>query len=466
MRLLERALFWGMAIAVSVFCISLASAATDMDILETDYEIEAQSLKTALENYQKTSGLNLAYSDKWVEGRYSHGARGSYTQTLALEKILEGTDLTYTLTRQGTVVLMKNETITAQKSAAEKKTDIKKTPAESATGGGEEKEKSVLEAMVVTATRTERPINETPAAATAITEQEIIDRGAQSITEALQGAPSIRVGYYTEGNFPVIQMRGAGDAGLLQNTDVLVLIDDIPQVNINDQSFYDQLPFEAVERIEIVRGPTSALYGRNAIGGVINIITRDAPIQPEISGTLTTGSFGFIKPQVTFGGPVSDSIWYLLSASYETYDGWRDGADRNAGDLFGKLDFDLGTKTGLSLTARYMYGEQGVVTILPLRSDASEVPGIDRTTNYNLPDAEARNKVFQLGATLNHEFSNELAFTGIGYYRYTDRILERDGSWIDNLDTTNQTMDLYPFSPATDESIFGFEPRFTWTPSM
>ncbi len=323
----------------------------------------------------------------------------------------------------------------------------------------------VQDTIVVTATKSELEILEVPAAISVVTLEKIEAQGAQTAVEALQGEPGVRISTYTEGSFPIVQIRSSGDAGQFQNTDVLVLIDGIPQVNLNDQSYYDQIPFEAIERIEVVRGPTSALYGRNGVGGTINIITRAAPEDTEISAMLSGGSFGFIKPRFTVGGALSDNINVLISGSYESSDGWRDQTDREAIDLFARADIELAPGTDLTLNLQYFDLNQEVATILPLLSDASELPGVDREDSFNLPGAEARNESLQITAVLTHEVSDTLVLSAPLYFRQTERILQRDGSFVDNIDTTAQTMDLYPFTPRSEESIIGFMPRLAWTPS-
>ncbi|MGB9500414.1 MAG: STN domain-containing protein, partial [Dissulfuribacterales bacterium] len=96
-------------------------AAEQMDASELTYDIKAQSLKTALESYQKTSGINLAYSDDLVESKMTDGIYGKNTTAQALKKILKGSGLTYMVTNQGTVVLKENKMVVAQREAEEKK---------------------------------------------------------------------------------------------------------------------------------------------------------------------------------------------------------------------------------------------------------------------------------------------------------------------------------------------------------
>ena len=318
-----------------------------------------------------------------------------------------------------------------------------------------------LDPVVVTATRTEVQRLEVPAAVSVVSSEKIEEQGARSVAEALHGEPCVRVSYYTEGNFPIVQIRSSGDAGQFQNTDVLVLIDGIPQVNLNDQSYYDQIPFDSIDRIEVARGPTSALYGRNAVGGAINIITKRAPSEREISATGTVGSFEYVKPRLSIG----DNVNLLVSGSFERADGWRDQTEREAVDLFARADIFLTPEIDVTLTGRHFDLVQETPTILPLLPDGSEVPDVDREDSFNLPGAESRNEALQLAATLNYEPNDGLLFTVAIYYRQTDRILDRDGSFIDNVDTTAQTFDLYPFTPTSEESIIGIAPRVTWTPT-
>ena len=403
-----------------------------------DFDIPAMPLAEALRAFSVTSRVAVAASGDQVANRRSAAVRGRYSPEAALRLMLTDTGLEARQSSARSFALIEMTATTRPIQA---------------------------DTIVVTATKTEIDILDAPAAVAVVSAEKIAAQGAQTAVEALQGEPSIRVSYYTEGNFPIVQIRGAGDIGQFQNTDVLVLIDGIPQVNLNDQSIYDQIPFEAVDRIEVVRGPTSALYGRNGVGGTINILTRNAPEEFEASGSIIGGSFGFVKPRLTLGGAVSENINVLISGSYESVDGWRDGTEREAIDFFAKADIAITPRTNLTLSAQYFDLEQGVVSLLPLLPDGGNVPGIDVTENFNIPGAESRNDSLQLAAVFDHAFSDVLQFTAPVYYRETNRILDRDGSFIDNINTETQTFDLFPFSPVTDESIFGVRPQLTWTPS-
>jgi len=153
---------------------------------------------------------------------------------------------------------------------------------------------TLLPDTVVTATRVPTPAERVPAALTVITRETIQERGYQTLAEALRAVPG----------FTLIQSGGIGQqaSGFVRGANsnqVTVLLDGVP---INDPStpagafnFGNDLLGD-IERIEVLRGPASALYGSSAIGGVVNMITRRAPADRAIEvfgeaagGTQDTG---------------------------------------------------------------------------------------------------------------------------------------------------------------------------------
>ena len=126
-----------------------------------------------------------------------------------------------------------------------------------------------LEAVVVTATRTLQRLEDTPVITNLITRAEIEATGAENIGEALEHTAGI-----------IIHRDGHGDGVQLQGLDseyILILVDGEPQVGrIAGKLDMARLTVENVERIEIVKGATASLFGSDALGGVINIITRKA----------------------------------------------------------------------------------------------------------------------------------------------------------------------------------------------
>ncbi len=129
------------------------------------------------------------------------------------------------------------------------------------------------EVMTVTATRTDTLLKDAPGAVSVITEQQIAEQPVRDIVDILSEVPGISLIGQGAGGRKTISIRGA------DNHHTLVLVDGrrIAASNaVMGHSNYENswVPVENIKRIEVVRGPLSSLYGSEALGGVINIITK------------------------------------------------------------------------------------------------------------------------------------------------------------------------------------------------
>ena len=167
----------------------------------------------------------------------------------------------------------------------------------SAASPAAEAEPALLEPVVVTGTRLEVPLAETPSAITVIDRQEIESRQVTDTPELLRAVPGLSVTQTgSRGGVTNVFPRG-GNANFNQ-----VLIDGIPVNDAGGAFDFSDLTAENIERIEVIRGPQSALYGSNAIGSVIQIFTRRGrgPLHADVS--LTGGSFDTFEGHTTLGG--------------------------------------------------------------------------------------------------------------------------------------------------------------------
>jgi outer membrane receptor protein involved in Fe transport len=148
-----------------------------------------------------------------------------------------------------------------------------------------------LEPVVVTATRTEQRLGETPASVTVLTREDISRTAAQSLDDLLRQVPGFSLFRRSSSlvSHPTTQgvsLRGIGPSGASR---ALVLLDGIP---INDPFggwvYWDRVPLQSVEQVEVVRGGGASVWGNYALGGVINIITR----RPTERAAVFEGSYG------------------------------------------------------------------------------------------------------------------------------------------------------------------------------
>lgn len=163
------------------------------------------------------------------------------------------------------------------------------------------------------------PIARAGSAVSVITREEIERSGAASVAEILQSAPGVSFtsagGFGSNGD---VFIRGG------ENQHTMVLIDGVPITNTTStrNTFdYSSIAPDMIERIEVLRGPQSALYGSDAIGGVINIVTRQASIGLAGSASVEGGSYGTHREvmQLSYGG---STVGVLGSFSHTYSDGF------------------------------------------------------------------------------------------------------------------------------------------------
>jgi iron complex outermembrane recepter protein len=240
---------------------------------------------------------------------------------------------------------------------------------------GEEKEVT-LEEVVVTATRDVQEIRKVPANVTVITKEKIAESNAQAVTDVLKDEVGVVVrDFFGTGKSASVDIRGFGETGPL-NTLVLV---DGRRINEIDLSGVDwtQIPLDQVERIEIVRGAGSVLYGDNAVGGVINIITKKPEKPFSAKAEVVGGSYGYNKESGAVSGKWG-SLSAILNLSHNATDGYRDNGFLRAKDVGGKVIYDLNENVSFNFSGG-------------LHQDDTGLPGALLKNIYELDRRSARN---------------------------------------------------------------------------
>ena len=175
-----------------------------------------------------------------------------------------------------------------------------------------------LDQLVVTATRTARTQDDTLAAVTVIDRARIERLQPASLVTLLRGEAGVSIGNNGgPGKLSSVFLRGT------EADHVLVLVDGVRMGSVSaGLTAFQDIPVEQIERIEIVRGPFSSLYGSEAIGGVVQIFTRRPQGAFAPHASLAAGSFGTLRASagVGVGGTAGDG-WYSFNAAHEHTDG-------------------------------------------------------------------------------------------------------------------------------------------------
>lgn len=190
--------------------------------------------------------------------------------------------------------------------------------------------------IVVTATRTSETIDETLAPVTVFTREDIEASQAKTVAELLSSIPGVQ--------FSQLGSRGAVTNMFIRGTNSnqsLVLVDGVRSGNQNTISDIQLMDINQIERIEVVRGSRSSLYGADAIGGVIQIFTKKGSQTQQFAPSVKigSGSHGAFEGSVSAGGTIENTQYnatssYERSNGYDTTDGTSSSAFDNDDDAF------------------------------------------------------------------------------------------------------------------------------------
>ncbi len=205
-----------------------------------------------------------------------------------------------------------------------------------------------MEEIVVTATRTEKTIKDLSATVSVIAREDIEASNANSCTDLLNTLPGLFVQKTGSFGRADVDIRGIGGGG----TAIMVLVDGRPvKMGLFGCTITHSLPLDNVERIEVIRGPLSVLYGSDALGGVINIITRQVKRGFETDLTTSYGTYNTQQYRFRHGGNLGKFNYYLTvdkrgSSGHlpnSAYDG-KDFTTHIGYDFTGNLEATLTTK--------------------------------------------------------------------------------------------------------------------------
>ena len=278
-----------------------------------------------------------------------------------------------------------------------------------------------LDEIVVTGTRIRTTLRTVPAAVTVVSEDDIqLARQRISLAESLGRVPGLFLqNRYNHVLGLRVSIRGFGARANFGVRGVKILYNGIPATLPDGQASADTIDLGAVSQIEVIRGPSSTIYG-NASGGVINVTTEPPPETPFAALHVAGGEFGFRQLQLKAGGQ-GENVGYMVSMSDWTYDGFREHSSSEKKDFTGRFNFDFGEDR--LLLATISYGEQplgldpGGVTA----SFAADQPRAARPQNI-LFNARQHYEQSRIGLVYDMPLSENNSLTARNYYVWRDFI--------------------------------------------
>ncbi|BAU12077.1 TonB-dependent siderophore receptor [Leptolyngbya sp. NIES-3755] len=242
-----------------------------------------------------------------------------------------------------------------------------------------------------TATRTETPLHDIPQSIQVIPRQVIEDQQPQRISDVLRNASGVtpRVTYSTPDTYTI---RGFNTDDNLRN-------------GFRQNNFTNFTDPANIERIEVLKGPGSVLYGQLEPGGIVNYITKQPLSEPFYSGQFSVGSYQYYRPSIDISGPLTEdkSLLYRLNLAYETSRGFRDFARREVYLFAPSFTHRISSTTSVNIEYEYLKVDQNYDRgLLPI----AESFNLPISFNFGEPSDDYNIFSNRFSFVVNHQLSS------------------------------------------------------------
>ncbi|MEL6462181.1 MAG: TonB-dependent siderophore receptor [Cyanobacteria bacterium J06621_15] len=255
-------------------------------------------------------------------------------------------------------------------------------------------------------TRTDTPVINVPQSIQAIPDEVLDEQGVTNLGDAIRNSAGVttgRVASDAPSITPVI--RGFESKNTLRN-------------GLRDTTLGTLSEVTNIERIEVLKGPASVLFGQGDLGGTVNLITKVPLNEPLYKFDFQAGQFGLYRPSIDITGPLgnrSDSPAYRLTSSYQWSDSFRDFEERQTFFVSPVLKLINSDRTQLIAEVEHLtFNTTGNAPELPALGTVIDNPEgeIDSSINLGEPSlSRNESRATRWGYRLKHDFSDNLKFT-------------------------------------------------------
>lgn len=416
------------ALGAPVVALTLAPSAWAQPAADMRFDIAAGSVSAALEQFSAVSGVNISYDPQAAQGQRSPGLHGRYAVDAGLRQLLAGSKLQAVLLGNGSYSLVPRVDAAVQLSP----TSVSGKTVESAAGPVE----GYVATRSSSGSKTDTPIIETPQSISVITRQQMQAQGAQTVTDALRYVPGVKVEAYglDPKGFDWLYLRGFNGQA---SSDYL---NGLRQQN-NSYAFFRSEPY-AYDRIDVVRGPSSTLFGQGDAGGIVNRVSKKPEADHVNEVQLSGGNHNRLQRQFDVGGALSDdqSLLYRvvgLARDADTQVDYADGHELQDNRLYiaPSLTWSPDEDTSLTILTDFLRDHNGGSLF------AYSTPS-GHTTNLLMGDHSFNHfdqDQYTLGYEFRHRFNDTWEFRQNARYGQVDLIFQNLLPATVNLDTGNVT---------------------------
>lgn len=398
-------------------------------------EIPPQSLTDALALFGRQSGMQVSVDADLVRGKKSPGAEGTMAPEEALARLLAGSGITYRMTDGNTALL---EAVGGAGSASGLEPIKVVATSETATGPVD----GYIAERSATGTKTDTPLIETPQTINVVTREQVETQGAQKITQALRYTPGVSSDVRGDiGRFDTVYFRGFGAVTeSYQFLDGLRLPRGTSYLNAQVDPYY-------LERVEVLKGPPSVLYGQAPIGGILSMVSKRPTEETFHEVELLAGSHNRFQAAFDTGGPVTEdgTVLYRLTGLGRVSDTSVKLTEEERISIAPSLTWRPNSDTSFTIHSYLQHDpEGGYYGVLPSRGTILSNPygRISRDFFDGSPDFnEFDRKQVAVGYDLDHKFAENWSVQQNARYWHLD--LDHSQVGMSSLQSDNRTLNRY-----------------------
>lgn len=405
---------------------------------ETTYAISPGPLSQALASFGRQSGIQVSYVPSNAAAKQSAGVTGRLSAEAAIARILAGSGLSYRFTNARTIVISSTGSDTTDAAGDSTLLAPIFVTGESAFGPVD----GYVATNASSAMKGDIPIMETPQSISVVTADRIEDQAAQSVNEALRYTAGVRSessGAQMMDN--PLYLRG------FQQSSLEMYQDGLRSVTPGYFGFFAVEPY-GLERVEVLKGPSSVLYGQQAPGGLINVVSKRPTDNPVNEVETIIGSFDHYQGGFDVGGTTEDkNIMYRMVGMVREADTQVDYVENNRRYFAPSVTWAPDEDTKLTLLGSYQRNEGDFYAQVPAAAVLFPNPNghIPFSRFLGEPDWEYEtSERTAVGYEFEHRFNEAVQFEQ--NFRYTHlsnhrQYLQASGALVDNR-TLNRTYNL------------------------
>lgn len=380
------------------------------------FDIPAQPLIDALIVFSAKTGMQVLYEGTIAQGVWSPGATGTITPTEALHRLLRDTGLSYRTTQHGTVTLERGvlpplppaslappaQQPLAAQAAPEQMQPVRKPVRVPEilvkdVRGREDDATSYVAEESSTATRTETPLIQVPQSVGVVTRKVVDDQKAIRVDQALRNVSGIALS-------DTGQSGNAGDILFCRGFPCDYFKNYMRNGSGQAQTFRD---IANIQRIEVLKGPASVLYGRSEPGGIVNLTTKQPLPDRFASLEQIIGSYGLSRTMVDVTGPLdaNKTVLFRINGAYENSGSFRDFNNSQRYFVAPVVTWNASNKTTLIVDGEYVRDRR--TPDLGLPAVGRGLAPVPFTRYFGEPFDTLKTEEWRGGAALIHQFTRD-----------------------------------------------------------